>query len=155
MTPGDLTGIAAVSDPQISPSGEWVVYTLSTVDGDASNSTLQLVNTSFERPGVRTAPTEARTETEELRRPSTPLLPPGWQGSNPRWSPDSKSVAFIASHEGQRGLWVVTLERRQPRFLVPIQNTDFFITYAAEPFAGRRTQNHRLRFRQAQRTGGR
>jgi len=136
LTPADILRVANVADAQISPNGDAVVYTVSTVEGDTTRSTLWLVNTAFEgRPGSRMPPAETRTEFEQPRRPSTPLLPPGWNASNPRWSPDAKSIAFLADHENQNGLWIVTLERRQTRFLVPVQNTNFFITYAGEPFA--------------------
>jgi len=43
MTPADILRIANVSDAQISPNGEWVVYVVSTIEGDQSVSTLWLV----------------------------------------------------------------------------------------------------------------
>jgi dipeptidyl aminopeptidase/acylaminoacyl peptidase len=128
--------IANVGDAQISPNGDSVVYTVSTVEGEATRSTLWLVNTSFAgRAAARTPPTETRTEFDQPRQPATPLLPNGWFATNPRWSPDSKSIAFLADHDSQKGIWIVTLDRRQPRFVVPVQETNFFITYAGESFA--------------------
>src|SRR5947199_1426713 len=43
MTPADILRVANVGDAQISPNGDWIVYTVSTVDGDDTLSTLWLV----------------------------------------------------------------------------------------------------------------
>src|SRR3954454_24934910 len=77
MRPADLVKIASVADAQISPNGQWVVYSVSSVDEDKNVSTLLLTRVGADsRSGPRT------------------LLPPGWNASNPRWSPDSNSIAF-------------------------------------------------------------
>jgi Tol biopolymer transport system component len=117
MRAADILRVANVSDAQISPNGQWVVYTVSSVEEDKSVSTLWLV-----RPGL------------EARSPR-PLLPPGWNASHPRWSPDSNSIAFLSHHDEQDGLWIVKLDKPEPRFLTPIASTNFFITYAGEPFS--------------------
>src|SRR5947208_775703 len=43
MSSDDTLKIANVSDAQISPDGNWVVYTVSTVEGNVARSTLWLV----------------------------------------------------------------------------------------------------------------
>ena len=136
MSPADILSVANVSDAQISPSGDWVAYTVSTVEGDATRSTLWLVRVASEvSPAARTLPDVTPTSVDQSRQPSTPLLPAGWYASTPRWSPDGKNIAFLAEHEGLSGIWIVALDRRQPRFIVPLHDTNFFITYAGESFA--------------------
>ncbi|HXM36294.1 MAG TPA: hypothetical protein VN920_13965, partial [Pyrinomonadaceae bacterium] len=136
MAPSDILRVATVGDAQMSPTGEWVVYTVSTVEGDAMRSTIWLASAAFEgRPGLRTSPNETLPDLDQVRQPPTRLLPPGWYAANPRWSPDGKSIAFLANHETQKGIWTATLDRRQPRFIVPLQETNFFIAYAGESFA--------------------
>ena len=49
-TPADTLRIANVSDAQISPDGAWVVYTVSTVDGNATRTTLCLARSL--RPAI-------------------------------------------------------------------------------------------------------
>jgi len=71
----------------------------------------------------------------EVRRPPTQLLPANWNGSTPRWSPDSKMIAYLSSHEGRSGIWVVNIAKPEPRFVVPVQSTNFFIPYAGESLA--------------------
>ena len=136
LTPPDILRIANVSDAQISPAGDWVAYTLATVEGDATRSTLWLVRVAAEdRPATRPPSGRTPADFDQPRQPPNRLLPMGWYASNPRWSPDGNSIAFLAQHEGQTGIWIMTLPNRQPRFLVPVRDTNFFITYAGEPFA--------------------
>ena len=45
MTPSDLLRVANVGDVQISPDGVWIVYTVTTVDGDGTRSTLWIART--------------------------------------------------------------------------------------------------------------
>jgi dipeptidyl aminopeptidase/acylaminoacyl peptidase len=146
MTPGDILRVANVSDAQISPNGQWVVYTVSTVNGDRPVSALWLVRLSMTTAKVPTStvpPTSQRlptTDWPDVRSAPTPLLAPGWNASSPRWSPDSSKIAFLANQDDQQGLWIVAPEianadKREPRFIASVQSTNFFITYAGESFA--------------------
>lgn len=137
LTPSDILRVATVSDPQISPTGEWIVYSLATNEGNEANSNLWLVRVG-DRPlsGPPTSrQTEPRRNWESFRFGGRPLLPSGWNASNPRWSPDGKSIAFLATHEGQRGIWMTSPTRAVPRFIAEVRETNFFITYAGEPLA--------------------
>lgn len=124
ITPEDTLRLVGVSDAQISPTGEWVAYTLSATQGDATRTTIWI---------ARAAP--------DLVRPSEnvqaqPLLPAGWNASNPRWSPDGRRLAFFSARDNQKGLWIVNLTGdRQPRFVANVRDTNFFITYEGEAFA--------------------
>ena len=137
LTPSDILRVATVGDPQISPSGEWIVYTLSTAEGNEPTSNLWLVRVG-ERP-LSGPPTgrqpEQRRNWEGVRLTGRPLLPTGWNASNPRWSPDGKSIAFFGAHEDQRGIWVTSPARVLPRLVAEVRETNFFITYAGERFA--------------------
>src|SRR5256714_6851225 len=137
LSPSDILRVATVSDAQISPTGEWIVYSVSTVEGDQTISTLWIVRVG-ERlsagPPTSRQP-EQRRNWETLRYLGRPLLPPAWNASNPRWSPDGKNIAFLATREGQRGIWITGPTRAVPRFITAIRETNFFIAYAAEPFA--------------------
>jgi dipeptidyl aminopeptidase/acylaminoacyl peptidase len=136
MSPADILRVANVGDAQISPNGQWVVYTVSTVEGNDTISTLWLA-----RVGVDLANVTASAACPSDQRPPTPLLAAAWNASNPRWSPDSSKIAFLSDRNDQRGLWIVNMENcepaseREPRFIAAIQNTNFFITYAGESLA--------------------
>jgi dipeptidyl aminopeptidase/acylaminoacyl peptidase len=134
LTAADTLRVATVSDAQISPSGDWVVYAVSTTEGDQTVSTLWLIRAGERFPsGPPTSrQPEQRRNWEPTRTPGRPILPVGWSASNPRWSPDNKSIAFIATHEGQHGIWISGPDRRIPRFVASVRDTDFFVTYAGE-----------------------
>ncbi len=145
ITASDILRIATVSDAQISPNGQWVVYTVTTASDDKNINTLWLGragNDVFYTPPsvVLTTPTAPRPrprffDWSDLRTSPTPLLPSGWNASTPRWSPDSSTIAFLSTRDDQSGLWTVKIDRREPRFVVGIQSTNFFITYAGESFS--------------------
>jgi dipeptidyl aminopeptidase/acylaminoacyl peptidase len=144
LAPVDILRVANVNDAQISPDGQWIVYTVSTITGSESTSTLWLarVGVDFAAPAITPLPSGPQRGRPVIlsdglgtRAAPTRLLPAGWNGSNPRWAPDSSKIAFSGSHDEQRGVWVVNLERREPRLVVSPQNTNFFITYAGESLA--------------------
>ena len=145
MRPADIVRVANVTDAQISPNGQYVVYTVSTVVEDKTVSTLWIARLSSEftpvqptaqptprSPSVRTVP---YFEWPEIRVAPRTLVPSGISASNPRWSPDGNSIAFLSQQDEQDGLWVVRLDKPEPRFIAPITSTNFFITYAGEPFS--------------------
>jgi dipeptidyl aminopeptidase/acylaminoacyl peptidase len=141
MTPGEIVRVANVSDAQISPNGKWVVYTVTTAAGDDMISTLWLAEVGGDWSATsnqafsRTSEHMRLPELPHVNVMPSPLLIPGWNASNPRWSPDSSKIAFLNDHNSQHGLWVVTLENHEPRFIASVQNTNFFITYAGESLA--------------------
>ena len=140
MTPADILRVANVTDVQIAPNGQWVAYTVSAVDDDKNVSTVWVarigpepfVVTPMQPPQRRTVP---YVDWPDIRSAPRPLLPAGWNASTPRWSPDGSSIAFLSEKDDQNGLWVLKLEKLEPRFLAAIQSTNFFITYAGEPFS--------------------
>jgi dipeptidyl aminopeptidase/acylaminoacyl peptidase len=131
MTAADTLRMAAVSDAQISPDGAWVAYTVSTTEADATRNTLWLVRARGGNATLR--PNEDDSPSE--RAAPAQLLAPTWNATNPRWSPDGKRIAFRATQQERSGIWVISLDDRQPRLIAPVRETNFFITYAGEAFA--------------------
>ena len=135
MAAADILRIANVGDPQISPDGERVVYTVTTVDRNANVTTLWIVRVDNSSDTPTSRQPEQRRDRNTQTFPASPLLPPGWQATNPRWSPDGKRIAFLATIDNRHGIWVVSIDGSRPRFVAGISETNFFITYAGEPFA--------------------
>ena len=83
LQPYDIYRLQTVSDPQISPDGKWIAYTLSTIDSaqDKRSSDVWIIS----RDGQETLQmTHTKDESER----------------SPRWSPDGKYLSFVASRGG-------------------------------------------------------
>ncbi|MFU8860958.1 MAG: prolyl oligopeptidase family serine peptidase [Cyclonatronaceae bacterium] len=71
-----------VRNPQISPDGKWVAYTVSESDLDANKSETR----------IWMVPAEGGEP--------IPMTAKGYSAGNPRWSPDGKYLSFTASRDG-------------------------------------------------------
>src|SRR6185436_8408847 len=91
LAPADILRVAAINDAQISPSGEWVGYAVGTNEGNQTVSNLWLarVGDKIAANPPTSRPPEQRRNWDGPRALARLLLPSGWNGSNPRWSPDS------------------------------------------------------------------
>jgi dipeptidyl aminopeptidase/acylaminoacyl peptidase len=88
----DLDALRHVSDPQISPDGKWIVYTVGTVDAAADAHTSDLWATRWDG-----------SETRQLTSTPEPE-------HSPRWSPDGRRLAFLSARgdaEGAEQLWLL------------------------------------------------
>ena len=131
MTPADTLRVANVDDAQISPDGAWVVYTVSTIAGDGTRSTLWIARTAADPS--QTALEAARPDAR--RSAPTQLLTGDWNATNPRWSPDSRRISFLASEKNQTALYMVSIDNRQPRMITAVHETNFYLPYAGESIA--------------------
>jgi dipeptidyl aminopeptidase/acylaminoacyl peptidase len=102
MTVDDLFKFKRVADPQISPDGKSVVYTLTTVDlaGNKTTSALWLAPVDGGRPRAFTTA--------------------GKKDSHPRWSPDGRRILFESNRAGDTQLWVIDLHGGEARQLTSI-----------------------------------
>ena len=80
-----------LSEPQISPDGKWIAYSVSTPD----------LETNHAIRDIWLVPA-AGGETRQLTR--------GGSDTRPRWSPDGKKLAFISARDGTPQVYYVPLE---------------------------------------------
>ena len=85
----DLAKMRAVGDPQVSPDGKWVAYTVGTVDAEKDKRDTDVWMVSWDG-------------SEQIRLTSTADS----SESSPRWSPDNKYLAFLTTRgdESQKKL---------------------------------------------------
>ncbi|MBI4811085.1 MAG: S9 family peptidase [Ignavibacteriales bacterium] len=93
----DLFRIKRVADPQISPDGKWIAFVITDVDKVANkmNSDIWLMPISG----------------GEMRRLTSS---PG-SDANPRWSPNSKTIAFVSSRSGDGQIWLIDVDGGEAR----------------------------------------
>ena len=88
----EMIKIQRVSDPQLSPDGRWVAFTVTMADLEMNTlkSDLWLVPASGGEP-------------RQLTRGSK-------NNERPRWSPDSKRIAFVSNRSGIPQIWILSLD---------------------------------------------
>jgi len=95
LTIDDLLALKSVSDPQLSPDGVWIAYTVDSIDVEADTSSKQVFMASIDGMDV------------------VQLTSDEYSASSPRWSPDSRYIAFLAvkgDEDAKTQVW--TLDRR-------------------------------------------
>ena len=90
----DIFRVRDVRDPQISPDGKWVAYTVTIADSARDKNDTDVWMASWDGK-------------ENIRITSTR------DGeSQPRWSPDGRYLSFLSSRDGSKGGQVWILDRR-------------------------------------------
>ena len=93
ITSEDIARIKAVTSPVVDPGGDWVAYVVRTIDAEADKSYSHIWMTRWD--GSATVQLTGRAKESE---------------SDPRWSPDGKSLAFISSRgdaHDDDGVWIL------------------------------------------------
>jgi dipeptidyl aminopeptidase/acylaminoacyl peptidase len=94
LRPSDVYRLQSISDPQVSPEGNWVSYVLTSVDSakDKRNSDVWMVSWDAQ---------------QSVQLTSSPD-----NESSARWSPDGKYLSFLSSRQGAKGSQVWLMDRR-------------------------------------------
>jgi len=93
LEPADIFELKTVGDPRLSPDGEWVAYTVSSLDKKEDNSDTDI----YMAPAAGGAPIKLTSS----KKPET----------SPRWSPDGRYLAFLSGRDGKKNQ-VYLLDRR-------------------------------------------
>ena len=101
MTFADLMAMKRVSDPQISPSGKWVMFSVTEVSLEKNSKVNHLWVVPLE-PGNR----------EQGAGDSERQVTVGSGESNGRFSPDGKWVMYTSSEGGSSQIWIAPWEEK-------------------------------------------
>jgi dipeptidyl aminopeptidase/acylaminoacyl peptidase len=89
FTVDDLLKVRRVSDPQVSPKGDLVAFTITDVDKVANKSTTQIYLVPLGGGEVRQLTNDEHSS------------------ASPRWSPDGERLAFISARDGEDQIWTI------------------------------------------------
>jgi dipeptidyl aminopeptidase/acylaminoacyl peptidase len=111
---GDLLAMERVSDPQASPDGAWVAFTLRTTDLEANKGRTDVWIAAVDGSSVRRMTTDPAND---------------W---NARWSADGSSLFFLSTRGGSAQVWELPLEggeaRQRTRLPLDVENLAVFPT---------------------------
>jgi Tol biopolymer transport system component len=84
-----LLSLKRIGDPQISPDGQWVAFGVQSVDVAANKKPQQ----------IWTVPLAGGTPKQ--------ITHDGENNQRPRWSPDSRRIAYISDRSGSSQIWLM------------------------------------------------
>ncbi|MFZ0137934.1 MAG: S9 family peptidase, partial [Candidatus Sulfotelmatobacter sp.] len=87
----DMMKLKRVGEPEVSPDGKWVIFSVVDVDLEANTKT----------PHIWIVPTAGGQEKEIIA---------GQDADRPRWAPDGKRFAFLSTKEGGSQVWIAQFD---------------------------------------------
>ena len=108
-----LLELKRISDPQISPDGRWVAFTVQTIDVAANKKPQQIWVVGLDGGAPRQ------------------ITHDGQANNRPRWSPDSKRIAYVSDRGGSSQIWLMDPDGSNAK-----QVTNFAAEADGELFSG-------------------
>jgi dipeptidyl aminopeptidase/acylaminoacyl peptidase len=106
ITAEDYFSFHFLSDPQLSPDGQWVAYTVATIDQKANRRVSRIYVASV----------------DGTHSPS-PFTGEATSSTSPRWSPDGKSLAFLSARDGGKTqIWILSRSGGEARRVSNLEN---------------------------------
>src|SRR6202165_5174841 len=103
ITFDDMIKLHRVSEPQVSPDGKWVAYTVATPDMEANRNA----------SNIWIVPTMGGSATQ---------LTQSGHDSSPVWPPDGKTLAFLSSRGGESQVYLLSMEGGEAHALTKLSS---------------------------------
>ena len=89
FTVNDLLKVRRVGDPQVSPKGDLVAFTITDMDTTANRGTTQIYLVPLGGGEMRQLTNDENSS------------------ASPRWSPDGEKLAFVSARDGEDEIWTI------------------------------------------------
>ena len=89
FTVNDLLKVRRVGDPQVSPKGDLVAFTITDMDTTANRGTTQIYLVPLSGGEMRQLTNDENSS------------------ASPRWSPDGEKLAFVSARDGEDQIWTI------------------------------------------------
>jgi Tol biopolymer transport system component len=109
-----LMKLARVSDPQVSPDGKTVAFTVQSVDLAANTKPTNI----YVVPLASGSPVK--------------ITNAGTANERPRWSPDSKSIAFVSNRGGSAQVWLMAPDGTNTRQVTSLSTEAGGVLYSPD-----------------------
>jgi dipeptidyl aminopeptidase/acylaminoacyl peptidase len=117
LTAEDLLAGKTIAEPEISPDGKTVAFTITENDLKTNQSTVRLMSVPALGGSV------------------TPIAQAPEGASSPRWSPDGTRLAFIAAKDGKSAIWVLNFPSGEITRVCDYDHSNAFLTKAGNMLA--------------------
>ncbi len=111
----DMMKLKRVGEPEVSPDGKWVIFSVVDVNLEANSKTPHIwivpLNARAETAHVGTA-APGRPAEQSSAGSSSPerILIADQDADRPRWAPDGKRFAFLSTKEGGSQVWIADFD---------------------------------------------
>ncbi len=106
----DMMKLKRVGDPQVSPDGRWVIFSVVDVDVEANTKTPHIWIVPLDAHVGTAAPDRPAEQSSAGPSSAERILIADQDADRPRWAPDGKRFAFLSTKEGGSQVWIADFD---------------------------------------------
>jgi dipeptidyl aminopeptidase/acylaminoacyl peptidase len=106
----DMMKLKRVGDPQVSPDGKWVIFSVVDVDLAANTKTPHIWIVPLNADVGTAAPGRPAERSSAGSSSAERILIADQHGDRPRWAPDGKRFAFLSTKERGSQVWIADFD---------------------------------------------